>query len=143
MSGNKIALIILGILLIFGGIFSIFAGIIAGSEIPPEDWSEEEVEQYRRDRGPVVATCLIIGIIILIVGFVLLYLGVKMDKKQEMISTQQPLVMMQQPYQQQPSTIESKVDAKLQKSSMPNFCPNCGSQRGASNFCPNCGYRYV
>lgn len=143
MSGKKIVVMIIGIVLILGGLFSVFIGLALSSEEPPEDLTEEEKRDWEEEWGTYTMFCLTISIIIILVGLVITIMGYMGGKKVETPPVQQPVIYMQQPYQQQPTTIESKVDAKLQQGSMPNYCPNCGSARGSSNFCPNCGYRYV
>lgn len=139
MSAKKVVVIVIGIVLMLGGMFAVFITLAASSEDPPEDYTEEEKKEWRDEQGTAAMFCFTISIIIILVGLVIAVMGFMIDKKAQT----QPVIVMQQPYQQQPSTIEGKVDAKLQQGTMPNFCPSCGSQRGSSNFCPNCGYRYV
>jgi hypothetical protein len=102
-----------------------------------QDWIDSENAQKSMCVG-ISIIFFIIAVVLIIIGF----LPTRTPTQPQPVQYPQQYYQAPVPYPQQPTTIEGKVDAKLQQKVIPNFCPNCGSQKGTANFCPNCGYRY-
>lgn len=130
----------IGIMLILGGLGTIVVGIRASNpgEPHPSLTEEEEAEYYEMARTATL--CGILGGPLLsLIGLIIVYfVHTDYKKTQLALAKQSSKVDSEMNYLAQ-SNIDDKVDAKLQQTSIPKFCPNCGTERASGNFCLNCG----